>query len=473
MGVAGPRRARWLAAVALPALGLGIATWLRPPVVIPDTWWAVGLALGGAAAAWLAVPFAIGSRPSGKDAADTVSRELDVLSERMLRLERHLDRLPSADGTTPLPIGELVEDIGSLSQVVKDLAETAAGHERAIAELGTTLRPSLAPFVEGEPAPAAEAEIVPSFFPPQIIPQPGGLAASQPRSGAPRHRTTYSKVIDALDGERIELLVQPVVSLPQRRLRLYECFPLLRPDDGEALVPAEFMPVLDRLGQTARLDAMVVERAVAVARGLTAPGRVVPRAIPIACGLSNKALADPHFCATVDRLLLDSNVGGRVVLIAPQRAWAAASADLLARWREAGLALALRDIETADLDPERLAQGGVRYLKLPAALLIGEHLHAGPLAPPAALAVRLAGSDIAVIADGIDEHELVPELIELRVPLAQGYALGLPSPIASIFAQPPDELPGDAKVAGDGEEPPPTPPTDGNRPFRDFLRRAG
>src|SRR5690606_6723851 len=74
--------------------------------------------------------------------------------------------------------------------------------------------------------------------------------ASRPVSGGGHHdrRDRQSAVLlhtvrEALAENRVDLYLQPVVSLPQRRTVFYESFSRLRDETGCILMPAEYLAV--------------------------------------------------------------------------------------------------------------------------------------------------------------------------------------------------------------------------------------
>ncbi len=77
-----------------------------------------------------------------------------------------------------------------------------------------------------------------------------------------------SVVRSALDAGRVDLYLQPIVSLPQRKVRYYEIFTRLRREDGSVLLPGAFLNAAEAGGLIARIDHMVLGRAAQVARWL-------------------------------------------------------------------------------------------------------------------------------------------------------------------------------------------------------------
>src|SRR3546814_12973931 len=50
----------------------------------------------------------------------------------------------------------------------------------------------------------------------------------------------------ALRDDRIDLVLQPIVLLPQRKRRYYECFSRLRTADGYMILPEQYIAVAER-----------------------------------------------------------------------------------------------------------------------------------------------------------------------------------------------------------------------------------
>ena len=65
---------------------------------------------------------------------------------------------------------------------------------------------------------------------------------------------------DALRENRVDLHLQPIVNLPQRRVCFYEGFTRLRRPDGKLIMPAEFMAAAERAkAQSKRATGFLVE----------------------------------------------------------------------------------------------------------------------------------------------------------------------------------------------------------------------
>jgi cyclic-di-GMP phosphodiesterase TipF (flagellum assembly factor) len=149
------------------------------------------------------------------------------------------------------PAGEPADhDIGDLAQVVEDLAQTVAVHEALLAARAEMKPPEpvaveiesadFAPVEPSSPEPADAAETTAPF-------QAGSTDVTS--DGA-----RIGLVREAVAAGRIDLYLQPVVTLPQRKVRYYEALSRMRLADGEVIGAADFLPAAKAAGLLPRID---------------------------------------------------------------------------------------------------------------------------------------------------------------------------------------------------------------------------
>ncbi|MET7243358.1 EAL domain-containing protein, partial [Methylobacterium sp. EM32] len=306
-----------------------------------------------------------------------------------------------------------------------------------------------APPVGFAPAPAASQPAAPSWLAElaatPVAPAPAAqVPASQvsadpilPREVAPAPRRAFvpepaaethseAEILAAL-AQGLEVHLQPVVSLPQRKVAFYEALARLRV--GEALLsPAEFVRVLERHGRTTELDRLMLARVTAIGQHLASRGSETP----VAYALSPGSLFEPGFLRAVARLIdLHPELAGRMILALPQRSWRSLDAEQASALRSLRERIGLAVDRVADprLDAAALASLGASYAKVGLDTLLGEH--------GAALAVSLARSGIRLVAEGVERETDVPDLIDLDLPLAQGAVFSPPRVVRPEVLSPP------------------------------------
>ena len=90
---------------------------------------------------------------------------------------------------------------------------------------------------------------------------------------------------------RVDLYLQPVVSLPQRRTAFYESYSRLRDATGRVMMPAEFLPAAEPNGLITAVDNLLLFRCVQIVRRLAKQDRKVG----IFCNISLASLKDESF----------------------------------------------------------------------------------------------------------------------------------------------------------------------------------
>lgn len=425
-------------------------------------------------------------------AQEKLSGEIGVVSQRLLRVETvaaataraqleqasiqrsQLDKAEAAlddrIGSKALDaaIDAVESEIGLLSGIVRELASVVAAQEDEIARLKVVR--------VAEPAPPSERlEIVTSPRPiPPILPPkiaafvPTGFAPTPSANAATpiaRDPSREAELIAAFDGEGLEVWLQPLVALPQRKVVSYEALARLRLG-SEILAPEGFLNVLERHGRTTSLDRRMLQQVATIARHLQRRGSTAV----VAYALSPNSLFEPGFLRSLAKLGAgEKELAGRVVVALPQsslRNLDAEQSALLATLRGT-LGFCLDRPTHLRFDTAALAEHGITQVKVPATLLLQPSREAMPDIALEDLVTALGRAGIQLVATQVDHEVEVPDLIDLDVPLAQGSVFASPKAVrAEVFAAP-ASAPAPKAPEPDEPEPPPQ-----RRPFREFLRRA-
>src|SRR6185503_18470821 len=175
----------------------------------------------------------------------------------------------------------------------------------------------------------------------------------------------------ALEENRVDLYLQPIVSLPQRKLRYYEALSRLRAEDGAVIMPAQYMKVAAPAGLMSVVDNLLLFRCVQIVRRLTAK----QKDIGVFCNISAETLSDTEFFPQfLDYMHHNRDLAGQIVFEFDQAAVARAGAkgeENLTFLSRLGFALSMDHVETLALDFPRLKRIGFRHLKVRAQTLLG------------------------------------------------------------------------------------------------------
>lgn len=415
-------RAKMFALVVASLAMTGAAVGLLPAeAILPLVTFLAVVASAGLVLAWKKAEEASGQ-------AQRFREELLAVSERLTRLEqRHQNPAGAATPALRTTMAEVTGTVGLLGGVVRELAKNVAAQNRDVEELKGSLK--AAP----KPAQAAQERIAPVLLPQTAIPMPmvsGPAPQPSLRKSADEELRRMRLITQAFEADSIELHLQPVVSLPHRKIRFYEALARLRLADGTLLGPSEFLSALERLGRAPEFDRRVLTRATAVAYHLITKGS---EAI-VSVNLTPHSVREPGFLWSLTGLVdAAPETLGKIVLEFPQECWRELDDDrktALAILRDKGVPLGLDNASDLRFEARELAHLGVRFVKLPADLLVAagqdENHHLSPELGVRDFASALRREGIRLVAEHVEREEMVPVLSEIGVPLAQGFVFAAP-----------------------------------------------
>jgi cyclic-di-GMP phosphodiesterase TipF (flagellum assembly factor) len=267
----------------------------------------------------------------------------------------------------------------------------------------------------------------------QTIQGAGNITAINPTAA----RGPMDLVREALMENRVELHLQPIVQLPQRKTAFYEGFTRLKDANGRMILPTEFIPAAEQAGLMGTIDNVLLFRCVQIVRKLMKQDR----RIGIFCNLSPSALADEHFFPQfLDFMRENRDLAGSVIFEIPQDSYenrTSIEARAMGKLVDLGFRFSIDRVTNTEIDLPDLERSGVRYVKVAAGTLVDQIVHRG-LRPRSAITREIAAADIAavfqrygvdLIAERIEAEDTVLEVLDLDVPYAQGHLFGAPRAI--------------------------------------------
>ena len=335
-----------------------------------------------------------------------VKRELTTLRDAHRLLADHLEETE----------GVLEELAGRLESEALTRTETLTGEvkilEDLVARMGQDLeaRLSAAPIVSARPDRASAAML--------------------------------ETVREALSENRVDLYLQPVVSLPQRRVMFYESFTRLRDETGRVIMPAEYLRVAEPEGLLSAIDNLLLFRCVQIVRRLAK----TDRRIGIFCNISPASLSDEQFFPQfLEFLGQNKDLSGALIFELGQSAFAArgsVESRNMAKLADLGFRFSLDKVTNLDLDFADLSRSDVKFLKVGAEVLLEQLLEVdGQLTVKAK--TDIAAADFAnltrrygveLIAEKVEHERQVIDVLELDIQLGQGHLFGEPRPIRDDIA---------------------------------------
>jgi cyclic-di-GMP phosphodiesterase TipF (flagellum assembly factor) len=241
----------------------------------------------------------------------------------------------------------------------------------------------------------------------------------------------------ALADNRVDLYLQPVVSLPQRRTMFYESFSRLRDEAGRTIMPAEYLSVAEPVGLVSAIDNLLLFRCVQIVRRLAKQDRKVG----IFCNISLASLADETFFPQfIDFLGQNRDTAGGLIFELGQAAFearGAVEARNMAKLADMGFRFSLDKVTDLALDFTDLSRADVKFVKIAGEVLLEQLLETdGRLALKSMRDIEAADFTalsrrygVEVIAEKIEGERQVVDILELDVAFGQGNLFGEPRAI--------------------------------------------
>jgi cyclic-di-GMP phosphodiesterase, flagellum assembly factor TipF len=270
-------------------------------------------------------------------------------------------------------------------------------------------------------------------------------AKSQSPRLAPQRsdQTLLAAVKSAIEENRVELHIQPIVALPQRKVSFYEGFTRLRDVTGAIILPGEFLRVAEPSGLVNEIDNLLLLRCVQIARKLLKQDR----RMGLFCNVSPSSLADEGFFPQFIAFLRENkDLAGSIIFELSRDAFdrlPMAAERNMGRLFDLGFRFSIDRCETIDLDLRKLERVGVRYVKIAGDTLVRQLSREGAL-PVTGLSREFQPGDVAslfarygvdLIADRVESERTVVEVLELDIAFAQGNVFGKPRPSTDVMAE--------------------------------------
>jgi cyclic-di-GMP phosphodiesterase, flagellum assembly factor TipF len=261
---------------------------------------------------------------------------------------------------------------------------------------------------------------------------------SQPLMGPEQSKPNHAMrelITSALNANRVELHLQPIVTLPQRQVKYYEAYTRLRDTSGNLVEASAFLPEAVQSGQIARIDNLLLFRSIQVIRRLTSRNR---NAV-LFCNISSVSLVDETFFpGFLEFVKANQNFADVLVFEFSQSDIAemgAVELESLSALYDQGFRFSIDQISDMKMDFNSLAGRGFKYGKLNADYLIGRreaihgHIH------PSDFGDLLHRYGMELITDHVETESQVLELLDYDVKLAQGNLFSPPRPVRAEVLQ--------------------------------------
>jgi cyclic-di-GMP phosphodiesterase TipF (flagellum assembly factor) len=278
--------------------------------------------------------------------------------------------------------------------------------------------------VISEPAPAADEFVA-------VAPEPAPIAEAAISDDA-----MLQELREAIEANRIDLYLQPIVTLPDRKLRYYDASTRIRSGGDEFMPPASYLRLAEREHLMPRIDNVMLVKCVQLLRRLGAESRLKG----VFCNLSAQSLLDHDFFPElVEFMEENSALADSLTFQVSQRSVLDLGASELAGLKtlgKLGFVFSLDHVADLDVDFAALRDHFFRYVKIDVKTVLHDMGRARASIPASDMTSYLDRFDLKLIVEKIEDETSLERLMEFGVELAEGDLFARPRPVTpDIFRE--------------------------------------
>ncbi len=264
----------------------------------------------------------------------------------------------------------------------------------------------------------------------QLVAVDGGKPAARPPMPPVQQGMQDDELLkvmrQALRLDRVDVYLQPIVSLPQRKTRYYECLTRIRAEDGTVIGPDSYIGLAEREGMVSTIDNLLLFRCVQLIR------RTRKRDYDVAffCNISGDSLSDTKFIGDfVDFVSENKDLAPSIYFELGQSDLdnaPAESVENLSRLAALGFRFSLDQVTHLNLNFAGLAARSFRFVKVDARFLLDSSLEVESDIAVTDIKKQLDRYGLNMIVEKIEAESDVVELLDFEVDYGQGYLFGEP-----------------------------------------------
>jgi cyclic-di-GMP phosphodiesterase TipF (flagellum assembly factor) len=355
-----------------------------------------------------------------------LARQVAEFGRRLALVE---GRVVSANSANQDRVQSVAGEIAELGVLVQQLAVSVASHDDMLSSGVPAPAPVNDPPDHRQKQLSFAAEPAQESAP---VAEPAA-AATPPAADGPAAGRSSAQILaavkNAIEANRIDIYLQPMVTLPQRKVRFYEAVTRLRDDSDQILTADDFIGTAEAAGLMGRIDHMVMLRCVQVLRRLM----VRNKEVGIFCNVAAATLGNPAtFAQCLDFLDANRALATSFVLEFKQstfRNLGTVETEHLAALAQRGYRFSIDHVTDLRIEPRELADRGVRFIKVPASLLLDQRQTSASDIHPSDLSDLLGRFGIDLVAERIEGERAVVDLLDYDVRFGQGFLFAAPRPL--------------------------------------------
>jgi len=263
----------------------------------------------------------------------------------------------------------------------------------------------------------------------QTSPEPQNKA-SEPEVKEKSPSLTRAELLNiiekALNNDRIEMLVQPIVSLPQRKARHFECFSRIREEDGTIYTPDHFLHLAEEENLIRLVDNAMLFRCIQLARASAKKNFDVS----FFCNISQHTLSDKFFFESLSEFLHSNrDLAQHIVFEFHEEAIIhnlSPIEPLIKKLRLFDCRFSVDQVTRLDLDIKHLKNLNFKYIKFHSPVLIKELSRHSGSEEIGSFKKECDLNNMDVILSHIEDEEALLKLNDFHFDYGQGFLFGSP-----------------------------------------------
>lgn len=303
--------------------------------------------------------------------------------------------------------------------------ETDYSNEPVEQRMIKSILETMSAFEQQETAPARPDMPAPITLPEMPVAKPGKEIDEREVAKRLNDDQVLKLVNHAVDNDTIDLFMQPVVNLPQRKARFYELFSRIRIQPGVYLPAERYISLAFAGNVLPAVDNLLLLRALQLARQAKTDDNHA-----YFINIASPTLNDPKFMSDLVEFIAQNRaLAPRLVFELAQADLATMSSDvlpILEGLSKLGCRFSMDQVKKTGFDYNQLTARHIRFIKIDANTLLREMGETGGIARVKRLKSEMDRRGIDLIVEKIEREKQLLELLDLEVDYGQGWLFGKP-----------------------------------------------
>lgn len=228
---------------------------------------------------------------------------------------------------------------------------------------------------------------------------------------------------NAVRNDEIDLFIQPIVSLPQRKTHMHEVFSRIRAGGGAYLPAERYIDMAHKEQLIAPLDNLLLLRALKILNEQDNSAAYI-------INISAAALHDRSFMGDLVTFLSKNHMmASRLIFELPQKELSDQGENLtplMGGLSQLGCRFSMDRVRSRKINIRYLKNNHIRFIKLDANWLLSEGHSKTGFSRIVRMKKQLDAAGIDLIVEKIESEAVLRELLDFNIDFGQGYLFGKP-----------------------------------------------